>query len=99
MRHAGSAGGHQGTREAKGFVHIRQLGQFGRDLKIADDIGGIDHDHSLRQDMWILEVEPVRFSEVRSPIIRQEGDIGDLGFLGKPFLRKRSIDADCDQSR
>ena len=39
----------------------------------------------------------MRFSKVRSTVIRQEGDIGDLAFFGKAFLSKRSIDADRNQ--
>ena len=77
--------------KAKGFIQVRQLSQFRRDLKIADLVVLVDHNHRAAQEVGIFEQETMGLAEVSGAKVGQERHIGDLGLLRKTLLRKRGL--------
>ena len=81
-----SARRNQRAGKLEGFFHIRNLPQFRRDLKITNGVLFVDDHDSSRENVRITQEQPVSFAELGPPIVGQEGDVVDLGFLSKPFL-------------
>src|SRR5690349_17933582 len=89
--------GNQRTGDPEGFLHIRKMSQFRRDLEIADSVVLIDHHDRPGKQVWAAQEQPVGLAELAASIVGQKRDIVDLSFLREPLLRERRIDAHSDE--
>jgi hypothetical protein len=68
------------------------LGELRRNMEITNGVHFVDDHEGSGQHVGTFQEEAMSVPELATAIVGQEGDTGDLGFLGKSLLGEGSVD-------